>query len=146
MSGGLATLLLPGVPRILGRCEVAGAVAPGHHEVIGGRRALLLRVPAAAARRAQAPRPSAGGALRHRRWRLPARLAWVGSVPTDRIYQGIGTTFDSITWGCLLSTLLHRERLGRGSHPLELLPTRIALFIGFALPLATLSLRDPVFG
>ena len=84
--------------------------------------------------------------MQHRRWRLHARLAWVGSVPTDRIYQGIGTTFDSITWGCLLSTLLHRERLGRGSHPLELLSTRIALFIGFALPLATLSLRDSVFG
>lgn len=84
--------------------------------------------------------------MRHRRWRLLSRLAWVGSVPTDRIDQGNGTTFDSIAWGYLLSNLLHRERLGRASHPLELLSTRIALFIGYAVPLATLSLRDPVFG
>jgi len=73
------------------------------------------------------------------------RLALVGSVPNERIYQGTDTRFDSIACGCLLSTLLHRERIGQASRLLQFLSTRIALLIGFAVLLTTLLVRDPVF-
>lgn len=73
------------------------------------------------------------------------RVALVGHVPNERIYQGTDTRFDSIAWGCLLSTLIHRERLGHASRTLEWLSTRTALFVGLALLLATLLVRDPVF-
>ena len=73
------------------------------------------------------------------------RLALVGNVPNDRIYQGTDTRFDSIAWGCLLSTLMHRERLGQANRLLQWLSTRTALWLGFAVLLATLLVRDPVF-
>ena len=73
------------------------------------------------------------------------RVALVGSVPNERIYQGTDTRFDSIAWGCPLSTLIHRERLGHGSRLLRMLSTRTALILGFGVLLATLLVRDPVF-
>jgi peptidoglycan/LPS O-acetylase OafA/YrhL len=73
------------------------------------------------------------------------RIVLFGSVPNERIYQGTDTRFDSIAWGCLLSTLMHRERGGAPSRVLEALSSRAALVLGFALLLATLLVRDPRF-
>jgi len=73
------------------------------------------------------------------------RLVLYGSVPIDRIYQGTDTRFDSIAWGCLLSTLMHRERGGVVSRLLDALSSRSALALGVALLLATLLVRDPRF-
>jgi peptidoglycan/LPS O-acetylase OafA/YrhL len=74
------------------------------------------------------------------------RIALFGNVPNERIYQGTDTRFDSIAWGCWLSTLMHRERrAGAPSRLLDTLSSRGALALGFALLLATLLVRDPRF-
>jgi peptidoglycan/LPS O-acetylase OafA/YrhL len=73
------------------------------------------------------------------------RIVLYGSVPNERIYQGTDTRFDSIAWGCLLSTLMHRERGSAPSRLLDALSSRGALAFGFALLLATLLVRDPRF-
>jgi peptidoglycan/LPS O-acetylase OafA/YrhL len=76
---------------------------------------------------------------------LAWRLTLFGNVPNERIYTGTDTRLDSIAFGCLLATLMHRAKLGHGRRLLDWLSSRRAFWLGIALLLATLSVRNPAF-